>query len=196
MNINYLISRLSAVCCAIGLAACAAPPPKVIVPFQPSSSPIRSVEIVLYKPQFVPSGEALNVLNHRGWNTGVLERNFCDGLVARFKEVHVDAWCVKSLWGKRVPFFNVPSQPSTHVITIEPLNLRYQVSKTNYGTVISAGTDPSMETLTEITEIKTNKIVWSGNVDIRFFINDSDGTKSYSQSLLGSLKSFSAITNK
>jgi len=194
MNIKVLISRLSAVCCAIGLVACATPP-KVIVPFQPGSSPIRSVDIVLANPQFVPVGGGLYALNIHGWATGGFELKFCEGLVDQFRAAHVDARCVQSFWGKRLTFGHVLSRPASHVISIKPLNLTYFVSTIN-GAAVSPGGDPHMETLTEITDVKTKAIVWSGNVGIVFSGYDSEGTKFYSRSLIGSLQDSGAISNK
>lgn len=195
MNFKYLIFRLSSVCCAISLVSCAAPPPKVIIPFQHGSSPIRSVDIFLDNPQFVPNGGGLYALDIHGWSTGGLALNFCNDLVEQFKSANVDARCGVSFWGKLLKFKNASPQPASHLIRIQPLNLKYIVQFVN-GATVSPGGSPHMDTLTEITDLKTKKIIWSGNVGIVFSGYDSVGAKFYSRSLIGSLQESGAIPDE
>lgn len=193
MNTKPLISSFIAVCCAVLLAACASPP-KVIFPFQPGTPSIRSVAIILDKPAFILDSGGFKALESEGWSSGKLERKFCYGLAERLRAAHVEAHCALSFWGGMIDFENVQSHQVSHVITIKPINLRYQVY--SRGGVASPGSNPSMETMTVITDSQTNKMVWSGIVDIIYAPVDPSGSRRYGQSLIDALQTSGAILNK
>lgn len=191
MHIKRLVLSVTIITFTIGLAACAGIPAKVISSFPPGGTPISSIEIVLDKPTFIPTGDAMIALNSEGWSTGELERKFCSGFVERLREAHIDAHCARSLWGRRI-FNNEQPQSSSHVLSIKPINLGYLVSY-RYGVKMPGAGNPSMETITTITDKQTGAQVWSGIIHVGFAPVDHSGSRRYAQSLLDELRSEKAI---